>query len=195
MDSAQVSARSVRLPRTAKGHYTVKLLVPSPSCCETNAIALAIAFLRRQLHLHLCPRCCVVLSLTFGSCLQHSIMSSPDPSPQQTPQRLSNLYQYHNAPEVAPAAGLEYDDTVYPVSDKYPVIQTAGLHHHASRRKSLLHGSSNRPPLIIFGMKFRTFLAVALVLIIVIIGAAVGGAVGGKNLRENQPVASEVASR
>ncbi|CAD0100626.1 unnamed protein product [Aureobasidium mustum] len=37
------------------------------------------------------------------------------------PQRLSGIYQYHNAPEVLPEHGLEYDDNTYPVSDKYPV--------------------------------------------------------------------------
>ncbi|KAK4953426.1 hypothetical protein LTR66_013387, partial [Elasticomyces elasticus] len=45
-------------------------------------------------------------------------------SAQQPPQRLSALYQYHNAPEVAPAHGLEYDDTIYPSSDKYPVVHS-----------------------------------------------------------------------
>lgn len=111
-------------------------------------------------------------------------MSSPDSSPQQTPQRLSNLYQYHNAPEVAPAHGLEYDDNIYPVSDKYPVINTAGVPQR-SRRRGLRHGDSNKPPLIIFGMKLRTFLVVALVIALVVVGAAVGGAVGGRNLSDN----------
>lgn len=44
----------------------------------------------------------------------------------------------------------------------------------------------NRPPRIIFGMKVRTFLVVASVMVLVIVGAAVGGAVGGQQLRENQ---------
>lgn len=46
--------------------------------------------------------------------------------------------------------------------------------------------SDNRPPRIIFGMKVRTFLLVALVMILIIVGAAVGGAVGGKSIRETQ---------
>jgi len=44
----------------------------------------------------------------------------------------------------------------------------------------------NRPPRIIFGMKVRTFLVVALVMIMIIVGAAVGGAVGGKSMRNNE---------
>ena len=97
---------------------------------------------------------------------------------------MSALYQYHNAPEVAPAHGLEYDDTVYPSSDKYPVI-------HERLYEGKLHGKygfggDNRPPRIIFGMKVRTFLVVASVMVLVIVGAAVGGAVGGQQLRQNQ---------
>lgn len=105
-----------------------------------------------------------------------------DSSQHHEPQRLSALYQYHNAPEVAPAHGLEYDDTIYPSSDKYPVI---------SERMYDLKGKygfagDNRPPRIIFGMKVRTFLVVALIMVLIIVGAAVGGAVGGKQLREDQ---------
>ena len=44
--------------------------------------------------------------------------------------------------------------------------------------------NDNRPPRIIFGMKVRTFLVVALVMALIVIGAAVGGAVGGKNMKE-----------
>ena len=45
--------------------------------------------------------------------------------------------------------------------------------------------SDGRPPRIIFGMKVKTFLLVASLMLLVIIGAAVGGAVGGKNLHES----------
>ncbi|EME87511.1 uncharacterized protein MYCFIDRAFT_191928 [Pseudocercospora fijiensis CIRAD86] len=100
------------------------------------------------------------------------------------PQRLSALYQYHNAPEVAPAHGLEYDDTIYPSSDKFPVIRESPVYD----AKLGKHGfaGDNRPPRIIFGMKIRTFLLVALLMVLIIVGAAVGGAVGGQQLRENQ---------
>ncbi|KAF2172095.1 hypothetical protein M409DRAFT_17337 [Zasmidium cellare ATCC 36951] len=106
-----------------------------------------------------------------------------DSSPRE-PQRLSALYQYHNAPEVAPAHGLEYDDTVYPSSDKYPVIHERLYEGKLSGKYGF--GGDNRPPRIIFGMKVRTFLVVASVMVLVIVGAAVGGAVGGQQLRENQ---------
>lgn len=100
---------------------------------------------------------------------------------QRDPQRLSALYQYHNAPEVAPAHGLEYDDTIHSASsDKYPVV-------HPRSYESTHIGKvydNDRPPRIIFGMKVRTFLMVAAVMAVVIVGAAVGGAVGGSR-REN----------
>jgi hypothetical protein len=102
---------------------------------------------------------------------------------------MSALYQYHNAPEVAPAHGLEYDDNIYPVSDKYPVIMQSpyyGSKHSSTGRYAYATDNDNRPPRIIFGMKIRTFLLVALGMVLVVVGAAVGGAVGGKSLRENQ---------
>lgn len=105
------------------------------------------------------------------------------------PQRLSALYQYHNAPEVAPSHGLEYDDTVYPVSDKFPVVRESPSFDTASAiRYTGKHAvlNDNRPPRIIFGMKVKTFLMVAAVMALVVVGAAVGGAVGGKAMRENQ---------
>lgn len=109
---------------------------------------------------------------------------------EHEPQRLSALYQYHNAPEVAPAHGLEYDDTIYPSSDKYPVIrETAYDGKHGGEYG---FGGDNRPPRIIFGMKVKTFLMVASVMILVIVGAAVGGAVGGQQLREDQSQAQSL---
>ncbi|KAK3075980.1 hypothetical protein LTR53_000157 [Teratosphaeriaceae sp. CCFEE 6253] len=107
-------------------------------------------------------------------------------APQHEPQRLSALYQYHNAPEVAPAHGLEYDDTVYPTSDKYPVIREAPSYDPSNYKGKHSFPTDNRPPRIIFGMKVRTFLVVALVVVLIMVGAAVGGAVGGKSMRENQ---------
>jgi hypothetical protein len=101
---------------------------------------------------------------------------------QRNPQRLSALYQYHNAPEVAPAHGLEYDDTIHSASsDKYPVVDAQ---HYASTHVGKIY-DNDRPPRIIFGMKVRTFLIVAAVLVVVVVSAAVGGAVGGKNMGEN----------
>jgi hypothetical protein len=105
------------------------------------------------------------------------------PSPEEPPARLSALYQYHNAPEVAPAHGLEYDDTIYPHSDKFPVIkETIFSRHHYTGKHA--YENDNRPPRIIFGMKVKTFLVVATIMVLVIVGAAVGGAVGGKNLHQ-----------
>ncbi|KAM3415544.1 hypothetical protein BST61_g9065 [Cercospora zeina] len=106
-------------------------------------------------------------------------------SSHREPTRLSALYQYHNAPEVAPAHGLEYDDTVYPSSDKYPVLRESPLYEGKFSGNGRYFGDgSNRPPRIIFGMKIRTFLVVATVMVLVVVGAAVGGAVGGQQLRE-----------
>lgn len=103
---------------------------------------------------------------------------------QRNPQRLSAMYQYHNAPEVAPAHGLEYDETVRSAfSDKYPVIHNNKNYEPPHSGKVF---DNDRPPRIIFGMKIRTFLLVAAVMVLVVIGAAVGGAVGGKGMHENQ---------
>lgn len=123
--------------------------------------------------------------LTIAVCAQNANQES------RPPQRLSALYQYHNAPEVAPAHGLEYDDTVYPVSDKFPVVKDSPGYDAASTiRYTGKHAfvNDNRPPRIIFGMKLRTFWMVAAVMTLVVVGAAVGGAVGGKNMRENSSV-------
>ncbi|KAF1349997.1 hypothetical protein BDV97DRAFT_295806, partial [Delphinella strobiligena] len=92
--------------------------------------------------------------------------------------RLSSLYEYHSAPEVAPAHGLEYDDTVYPTSDKCPVVNQ--LSDPPPYTGS--HDPVTKPPRIIFGMKVRMFIIVAILFICVIVGAAVGGAMGGKNM-------------
>ncbi|KAI7535374.1 hypothetical protein KC331_g12060 [Hortaea werneckii] len=110
--------------------------------------------------------------------------SSPEPSHQRT----STLYQYHNAPEVAPAHGLEFDDAVYPASDKFPVIREAPSYDMSNYKGQHAYAIDNRPPRIIFGMKVKTFLFVSLVMVLIIIGAAVGGAVGGKHMRENQSI-------
>lgn len=115
--------------------------------------------------------------------LQHANQHPPGP------QRLSALYQYHNAPEVAPAHGLEYDDNVYPVSDKFPVVRDAPAFDAASTiRYTGKHAyvNDNRPPRIIFGMEVKTFFMVAAVMTLIVVGAAVGGAVGGEQMRDNQ---------
>lgn len=120
----------------------------------------------------------------------HAIMSSPtqlhqsiDSSPVSShhePRRLSNLYQYHNAPEVAPAAGLEYDDNLHPWSDKYPVVNASNYSRYTPGSPTAKEAQlvSHKPPLIIFGMKLRTFLVVFVIVVCVIIGASVGGALG-----------------
>jgi hypothetical protein len=101
---------------------------------------------------------------------------------QHNTQRLSALYQYHNAPELAPVSGLEYDDTIHSASsDKYTVVHPQ---QYNSRHVGNVY-DNDRPPRIIFGMKVRTFLMVATTLLLVIVGAAVGGALGGAR-RENQ---------
>ena len=104
---------------------------------------------------------------------------------EREPQRLSALYQYHNAPEVAPAHGLEYDDTIYPHSDKFPVVRET-IFDKVRYTGKHAYESDNSPPRIIFGMKVKTFLVVAAIMLLVIVGAAVGGAVGGKDMRETQ---------
>lgn len=113
-----------------------------------------------------------------------------------SPRRLSALYQYHNAPEVAPAHGIEYDDTIYPTSDKMTIVREYPFRHHllgASAKHS--YGIDDLPPRIIFGMKVSTFLFVALVVLLVVVGAAVGGAVGGKNLHASMPATSRTYAR
>ncbi|PNS14215.1 hypothetical protein CAC42_6728 [Sphaceloma murrayae] len=121
---------------------------------------------------------------------QHSVVSSPISSAHSTPQRLSNLYQYHNAPEVAPAAGLEYDDSIHPYSDKYPVVHSAHSSATTLRAKKSHESCDNKPPVIIFGMKMRTFCVVSFVVILVIIGAAVGGALGRPKAAQAMPIAT-----
>ncbi|KAI4731337.1 hypothetical protein E4T49_00795 [Aureobasidium sp. EXF-10728] len=93
----------------------------------------------------------------------------------QEPQRLSGIYQYHNAPEVLPEHGLEYDDNTYPVSDKYPVTS---MDDYPASFNGQQYRSNNKPPRIIFGMKVRSFLLVALVFVLIVVGAVVGGTVG-----------------
>ena len=107
-------------------------------------------------------------------------------TPDSNPRRLSALYQYHNAPEVAPAHGLEYDDTIYPMSDKFSVIHDKLPFAHRYVGKHA-YNEEGRPPRIIFGMKVRTFLIVAAVMLLVVTGAAVGGAVGGKHIHSSVP--------
>jgi hypothetical protein len=92
---------------------------------------------------------------------------------------MSALYQYHNAPEVAPAHGLEYDDNIYPSSDKYPVVRESPY----DKQGRHAFDDDNRPPRIIFGMKLKTFFVVAMIMTLIVVGAAVGGAVGGQQLR------------
>ncbi|KAH0370551.1 hypothetical protein KCU65_g2580, partial [Aureobasidium melanogenum] len=112
--------------------------------------------------------------LTFQKLNQHRF-SQQQPQHHE-PQRLSGVYQYHNAPEVLPEHGLEYDDNVYPVSDKYPV--TSMDDYPASFRAQQYRDTTNRPPRIIFGMKMRSFLLVAFVFVLIVVGAVVGGTVG-----------------
>lgn len=119
---------------------------------------------------------------------QHSIASTPISSANTTPQRLSNLYQYHNAPEVAPAAGLEYDDSIHPYSDKYPVVNSSQYSSSTLKSKSIAP-SGGKPPVIIFGMKLRTFFVVSFIVVLIIIGAAVGGALGRPKAASAMPVA------
>ncbi|KAK6003012.1 hypothetical protein QM012_000857 [Aureobasidium pullulans] len=91
------------------------------------------------------------------------------------PQRLSGIYQYHNAPEVLPEHGLEYDDNTYPVSDKYPVTS---MDDYPASFRAQQYRDTNKPPRIIFGMKVRSFLLVAFVFVLIVVGAVVGGTVG-----------------
>jgi hypothetical protein len=115
--------------------------------------------------------------------LRYNTITTSTNTPQRNPQRLSALYQYHNAPEVAPAHGLEYDETVHSTcSDKYPVIHNNRNYEPPQSSKVY---DNDRPPRIIFGMKIRTFLLVAAFMVLVVVGAAVGGAVGGKGGHEN----------
>lgn len=131
-----------------------------------------------------CPQFCTLKSTIWqiSDFLPQRITRPQSPtSPLTSPSRLSNLYQYHNAPEVAPGHGLEYDDTIYPSSDKCTVV------NHRSRRpqydSKLGYDPASKPPRIIFGMKVRTFIIVAILFVCILVGAAVGGAVGGKNMR------------
>jgi len=79
-------------------------------------------------------------------------------------------------------SGLEYDDTIHDASsDKYPVVHHR---HYESTIIGKVYDRNDRPPRIIFGMKVRTFLLVAAIMLLLIVGAAVGGALGGAR-REN----------
>ena len=100
---------------------------------------------------------------------------------QHEPQRLSGVYQYHNAPEVLPEHGLEYDDNVYPVSDKYPVTSMDGYPSSYSNK----YRDDTKPPRIIFGMKVRSFVLVVVVFVLIVVGAVVGGTVGRNSAQAN----------
>ena len=78
---------------------------------------------------------------------------------------------------------------MYPVSDKFPVVREVAYSTHHYTGKHAFE-NDNKPPRIIFGMKVKTFLLVAMVMALVVVGAAVGGAVGGKNLHTGQPAAT-----
>ncbi|KAF2483917.1 hypothetical protein BDY17DRAFT_344759 [Neohortaea acidophila] len=123
---------------------------------------------------------------------QHNHEQTPEPDQPAEPRRLSAPYQYHNAPEVAPAYGLEYDDTIYPVSDKMTIVREFPFRHHllGHRSTAVSYDSDNRPPRIICGMKVSTFLVVAFIILLVVVGAAVGGVVGGRNLGQSAPSGS-----
>jgi len=127
------------------------------------------------------PHITTLIPHDHGKLMWHAESQRLTP-PQHNPQRLSALYQYHNAPELAPVSGLEYDDTIHDgASDKYPVV------HHRHYESTIVGGKvydNDRPPRIIFGMKVRTFLLVAAIMLLLIVGAAVGGALGGAR-REN----------
>lgn len=56
--------------------------------------------------------------------------------------------------------------------------------HYESTIIGKVYDRNDRPPRIIFGMKVRTFLLVAAIMLLLIVGAAVGGALGGAR-REN----------
>jgi hypothetical protein len=111
--------------------------------------------------------------LTFQKLHQHRF-SHQQPQHHE-PQRLSGIYQYHNAPEVLPEHGLEYDDNTYPVSDKYPVTS---MDDYPASFHAQQYRDNNKPPRIIFGMKVRSFLLVAFVFVLIVVGAVVGGTVG-----------------
>lgn len=94
---------------------------------------------------------------------------------------------------MAPAHGLEYDDAVYPSSDKFPVIREA-YDGSTYKGKHAFEEESSRPPRIIFGMKIKSFLMVLFVVILVVVGAGVGGAVGGQSLRSGNTADGTVVS-
>lgn len=113
----------------------------------------------------------------------------PQQSPgAQTPdsQKHQSLkYQYHNAPEVAPNRGLAYDSNPFNrASDKFPVqVQELKSNGLSSDYKGYDGASAPKAPLILFGMKPKTFTLVVFVMVCIIVGAAVGGAVGGRNMQ------------
>jgi hypothetical protein len=56
----------------------------------------------------------------------------------------------------------------------------------AKNGKYNYEGAPSKPPRIIFGMKIRTFLIVAGIMLVVILGAAIGGGVGGAHIQNGE---------
>ncbi|GAB7338361.1 hypothetical protein MBLNU457_4663t1 [Dothideomycetes sp. NU457] len=106
-----------------------------------------------------------------------------------TARRLSTPYQYHNAPEVLPASGLELDDSTEKQSDKITSI-TRG--HRLSSlfnfKPPVVEPANSKPPLILCDMKPRRFLLVSAVLICISVACLVGGILGNKAIQNNASV-------
>lgn len=123
-------------------------------------------------------------------------------SPRKTPERmttpslfvnaarrLSTPYQYHNAPEVIPASGLELNDPMEKHSDKIASISRGyRLSSMFNFKPSAEDPAKSKAPLILCNMKPRKFLLVSFVLICISVACLVGGILGNKAIKNNAPV-------
>lgn len=97
-----------------------------------------------------------------------------DPSPLQTSGNPAPAF-------LSPVSAATYSATS-------PAFQISREQHYTAQNfddYEKAHEREKRTPMMMFGMKWRTFLLVALVIVLAVVGAAVGGAVGGKNLQKS----------
>lgn len=116
---------------------------------------------------------------------------SPNAAHHDTNRQVSPQYPSPNASSPArhdylsPVSAAAHSNTA--TSPAYQISREQHYHDQQSYSLEKPHQlpREKRTPAMVFGMKWRTFILVAIFIILVVVGAAVGGAVGGKNLQKS----------